>query len=392
MAAIALGVVLGVLVYDVTGSKLDLGWLGLAEFGPTALLVFVTGPVADRYDRRRIIAIALAVEAAASVGFVLFARTHRHNIAPIYVGVIVYGIARAFAAPAIRSLIPASAPDAAALPRTLALSAAGWQVGAIAGPVIGAWAYDWSPVRAFEVVVLLQLLAVFVVYLIPAEVGTAHVDQGAPSEKPTLRSAVDGLRVIREQPVLLGAMSLDLVAVLFGGAVALLPAIAKDVLHGGAAEVGIMRTAGGIGAAMTTFAIAARPLRVKVGRSLLGAVALFGAATIVLGSARSIVLAAIAMFVLNAADSVSVFVRTTLVPLVTPPEQRGRVLAVESVFIGGSNELGAFESGVAGRFLGTTPAVVSGGVAVLAIVGLFWFIFPTLRDVNRFEDLVDGAA
>ncbi len=388
--AIALAVALGVQVYDITGNKLDLGWLGLAEFLPSALLVLVTGTVADHFDRRVVMAVGLVVEALVVVWLAVIARGHPTSVFPIYAATLLFGAARAFVAPAVRSLVPAAAPDESALPRVVAISSAGWQVGAITGPLIGAWAYDWAPERAYEVVVLLLLISVIAVFLVPAAVGRAHVAAPGDAVRPSIRTALEGLGVIRSNPVLLGAMALDLFAVLFGGAVALLPAIAKDVLHGGATEVGIMRTAGGVGAALVTIALANRPLARHVGRWLLGVVALCGVATIVLGFAQSIVVAAIAMFALNAADSVSVFIRSTLVPLLTPPEQRGRVLAVEGVFIGGSNELGAFESGVVGRLFGTTVAVVSGGVAVLAIIGLYWFVFPSLRDVDRFEDLTSS--
>ena len=388
VATIALTVAIGVLVYDITGNKLDLGWLGLIEFLPTAILVPITGTLADRYDRRIIMASGLLVEALVVTFFVFVVRGHPTSVVPIYLGVAVFGCARAVIAPASRSLMPASAPDPAAMPKVIALTAIGWQVGAIVGPIVGAWAYDWKPEHAFEMVVVVMLCAIGFALNVPQSVGRAHVSNGRPA-RPTLRTALEGLAVIRRQPVLLGAISLDLFAVLFGGAVALLPAIAKDVLHGGAAQVGIMRTAGGIGAALVTLLIAVRPVRRNIGRWLFGVVALFGASTVVLGYASSIVVACVAMFVLNAADSVSVFIRGTLVPLVTPPEQRGRVLAVEAVFIGGSNELGAFESGVAGRLLGTTAAVVSGGFAVIGIIGLFWFVFPALRDIDRFEDLLD---
>ena len=391
IAHIALTVAIGVLVYDITGNKLDLGWLGLIEFLPTAVLVPITGTLADRYDRRIIMACGLAAEALAVVFLLFVVRGNPTSVLPIYLGVAVFGCARAVVAPSSRSLLPAAAPDAGALPKVIALTTVGWQIGSIVGPLIGAWAYAWAPVHAFEIVVVLLVGGITAALRVPASIGAAHVSAGRPV-RPTLRTALEGLSVIRRQPVLLGAISLDLFAVLFGGAVALLPAIAKDVLNGGAAEVGIMRTAGGIGAALVTLAVAARPLRRNVGRSLFVAVALFGAGTVVLGFASSIVVACIAMFVLNAADSVSVFIRGTLVPLVTPPEQRGRVLAVEAVFIGGSNELGAFESGVAGRLLGTTAAVVSGGFAVIGVIALFWFVFPALRDIDRFEDLLDGTA
>ena len=205
-----------------------------------------------------------------------------------------------------------------------------------------------------------------------------------PGARAHLAEAVEGFRFVRSQPIVLGAISLDLFAVLFGGAVALLPALADERLHVGAVGIGWLRAAGGIGAAAVTLRLAVRPFTRRVGRWLLGAVATFGVATIVLGVTTSFVVAFAAMFVLAGADSISVFVRATLVPLVTPASKRGRVLAVEAVFIGASNELGAFESGVAGQILGPAGAVVLGGAATLAVALSWARAFPALRTVDRF--------
>ena len=211
-----------------------------------------------------------------------------------------------------------------------------------------------------------------------------HTAGEDPATKPSIRDAIEGLRFIRRQPVLLGAISLDLFAVLFGGAVALLPAIATERLGVDAVGLGWLRAAGGIGAGLVTLLLAIRPVRRNVGRVLLSAVATFGVTTIVLGVTRNFWIAFAAVAVLSGADSISVFIRATLVPLVTPSSKRGRVMSVENVFIGASNELGAFESGVAGQLLGPAGAVVLGGVATLAIAGGWWFAFPDLRDVDEF--------
>ncbi len=387
-AAVALTVILGLQVYDITRNKLDLGWLGLAEFLPTALLVLVSGSLADRFDRRRIVAMAIVCEALAITGIALYVRGNDTSVMPIYVGVVVFGAARAFAGPSMRSLIPASAPNTHALPRVVGISSAGWQIGAITGPLIGAFAYKKSPTLAYCIVIVLLLGSATLVLTIPKAVGQKHLDQQGSDrgDKQTVRHALEGLKVIREQPILLGAISLDLFAVLLGGAVALLPAIA-DERNWDKSSVGILRAAGGIGASLVTFFLAARPLRRNVGKTLLVAVAVFGFATVGFGITHSLIGAAAAIFVLNAADSISVFVRSTLVPLVTPAQQQGRVLAVESVFIGASNELGAFESGVAARVLGTSPAIISGGLATVVVVALWWYFFPALRDVDRFSDV-----
>jgi predicted MFS family arabinose efflux permease len=219
------------------------------------------------------------------------------------------------------------------------------------------------------------------------EAGAGHREPEVPP-RAGLHDAFEGLRFIRAQPLLLGAISLDLFAVLFGGAIALLPAIATDRLHVDAVGLGWLRAAGGMGAAVVTLMLARRPLRHKVGRRLLACVALFGAFTIVLGVTHSFVVAFVAMAVLSGADAVSVIIRSTLVPLATPEEKRGRVLAVENVFIGASNELGAFESGVAGQLLGTSRAVALGGAATLVVAATWWLRFPALRDVDQFPDPV----
>jgi hypothetical protein len=206
-------------------------------------------------------------------------------------------------------------------------------------------------------------------------------------DRPTFHAALDGLRFVRRTPILLGAIALDLFAVLFGGAVALLPAIAEERLHVGNVAFGFLRAAGGIGAGITAVVLAVHPLRRHVGKKLLVAVFVFGLATILLGATRQYWVAFVAMAVLTAADMVSVFVRGTIAPLATPDAMRGRVLAVENVFIGGSNELGAWESGMAGQALGPAWAVAGGGLVTLGIVGFWWLRFPALRDVDRFEDI-----
>ena len=208
-------------------------------------------------------------------------------------------------------------------------------------------------------------------------------------QQPSLHHAIEGLRFIRRRPVLLGAIALDLFAVLFGGAVALLPAIAEDRLGVGNIGYGWLRAAPGIGAVLLTALMAVRPVRRRIGRTLFIVVAVFGVATIVFGATPDYVVAFVALLVLSGADAISVFIRSTIVPLATPDHMRGRVSAVENVFIGASNELGAFESGVASTLIGVGPAVVLGGALTLGVVGVWWFIFPSLRDIDRFEDVVD---
>ena len=386
VAVALLTTVLGKQVFDMTGSSLALGFLGLAEFAPAALLVFVTGTLADRFDRRRLASIGLGLQAVTIAALAWYAGTNPTSTVPIFILVIAFGTAGAFATPATRAL-PADIMMPERLPWLVARQTAVWQGASIVGPVLGGVLYVVNVRRALRRRDRLSCR------------GRGRDDVRVP-EPPRLdgpppariREAVEGVRFVRSQPILLGAISLDLFAVLFGGAVALLPAIAEDRLGVGAVGLGLLRATIGIGAGCVTLFLTVRPVRRRVGRTLLIAVALFGLGTIVLGATTNFVVAFVALVALSGADSVSVFIRSTLVPLVTPRDKRGRVLAVEGVFIGASNELGAFESGVVGQFLGPAVAIVLGGAACLGVAALWWVLFPPLRNVDRFPVAVDDPA
>jgi MFS family permease len=375
--------VLGKQIFDITNRSIDLAWLGLAEFAPAPVLVLITGSLADRFNRKKIAALALSGELACAMALMLYSMTNPTAVWPFFVIAVAFGVFRAFNAPAIRAMPPMVAPDRA-LPRVVALFSATWTGAIIVGPALSGWLYSihtWVPYAVVMVCIFVGLIWLLRIHF---RRGPISPD---PDEKPSMRSAVEGLRFIRHTPIVLGAITLDLFAVLFGGAVALLPVIAKDRLHVGDVAYGWLRAAGGVGAASMALFLSIRPLRRHVGRALFGAVALFGVATVLLGVTHTYAVAFLALVVLAGADMVSVFVRGSLLPLVTPDEKRGRVMAVENVFIGASNELGAFESGMAAQYLGLPFAVIGGGVATIAVVGVCVFVFPSLRKVDRFEDL-----
>ncbi len=374
---------LGKQAFDISGRSADLGWIGLCEFLPAALLVLVTGTVVDRFNRKRIALVAIAFEVLTSLALVAFALSRPTHVWPLFVISFCYGIARAFMSPATRTMPPMVAPEGG-IPKVIALYSATWTAATILGPALSGFLY------AIDVWVAYLAAAVFMVmswFFIAA----LHFERELPppdaEDKPTFRSAIEGLLFIRRTPILFAAIALDLFAVLFGGAVALLPAIATDRLGVGDVAYGWLRAAPGIGAAAMALMLAWHPLRRHVGRTLLVTVAVFGAATVVLGSTRSYLIAFLSLLVLAAADMISVFIRGSLVPLVTPDEKRGRVMAVENVFIGASNELGAFESGIVGQAAGVPGTVIGGGIATMAIVVIWWFSFPALRRVDRLEDL-----
>ncbi|MBI4885091.1 MAG: MFS transporter [Actinobacteria bacterium] len=373
---------LGLQAFRITGRPADLGWIGLCEFLPAMLLVLVTGTVTDRFNRKLVALFAIAGETASSVALLFYALSDPTEVWPLFVIAFVYGVARAFLAPATRTMPPMVAPDGG-LPQVVAMYSATWTGATILGPVLSGVLYAISPWVAY----LASSMMMFVAAILYAGLRFIRKPEPGANSRPTFRSAVEGLVFIRRTPILLAAISLDLFAVLFGGAVALLPAIAEERLGVGELGYGWLRAAPGIGAALMAIALAFVPLRRRVGRLLLLAVFVFGTATVVLGLTRSYALAFVALIVLAGADMVSVYVRGSIVPLVTPDEKRGRVLAVENVFIGASNELGAFESGIVAQVAGTPATVVGGGIATIVIVGMWWLCFPSLRNVDRFDDL-----
>jgi MFS family permease len=375
--------VLGKQIFDITGSEFALGLLGLVEFAPAALLVLLTGAVADRFDRRKVACIGLVAEGCGTAALLLYTRTNPTAVWPFFVIACAFGAARAFVTPATRAMPPMVAPPGT-LPRVIALNSATFTTAIIIGPASSGILYSIDPALAYAVALILLVIGL-------VGMATLHfrhdVVRIVATDRPTLHSALGGLRFIRQTPVLLAAIALDLFAVLFGGAVALLPAIAEDRLHVGDVAYGWLRASIGVGSALTALFLAVRPVERRVGRTLLVVVGLFGALTIVLGLTHSYVVAFVALAALSGLDMVSMFIRSTLVPLLTPDETRGRVLAVEAVFIGASNELGAFESGVAAAALGLPIAVAGGGVVTIAVVVMWWFGFPTLRDIDRFDDI-----
>ncbi len=419
VAALALTTALGKQIFDLTHSELALGLLGLVEFLPSLVLVLLSGTLADRVDRRRMTAVALFFEALAAVGIAAYTASDPTSATPIFLLVLAFGIARAFGAPAMRSM-PADISAPGRLPWLTVRYSGAWQVSAIVGPILGGVVYGIEPTATYVVVAALFLLGSVTILTVryaphvgerarallavaepldalePAELEGLEITTGSePAGGPRpnrLREALEGARFIRGEPVLLGAITLDLAAVLFGGALALLPAIAEDRLGVGAAGLGWLRASVGIGAALTTLGLAWRPVQRNIGRVLLTVVALFGIFTVVLGATTSFVVAFVALAVLSGVDSISVFIRSTLVPLVTPDAMRGRVLAFEMVLIGASNELGAFESGVTGQVLGPALAVVVGGVASVAVAVGWWFWFPALRRLDRFPTLDTGGS
>jgi MFS family permease len=376
---------LGKQVYDITGRELDLGWLGLAEFLPAAVLVLVTGPIADRHDRRRVALLALFGEFVCFVALSLYALSEPTAVWPLFTLAAAFGTCRAFAAPALRTMPPMVAP-AGNLHRVVALNSATWTSAVVLGPSLSGLLYAVHPAWAFGTAAVLLATGMVGYTTVRFRRQPAALD---PDDRPSLHHALEGLRFVRRTPLVLAAISLDLFAVLFGGAVALLPAIAEERLGVGDVAYGFLRAAAGIGAATMAIVLAVRPINRRIGPNLLVAVGVFGVATIVLGLTRSYWIAFAAIIVLSAADMISVYIRSTLVPLVTPDEKRGRVLAVEAVFIGASNELGAFESGVAAAAFGTPFAVVSGGAATVVIVGVWSLLFPDLRRIDRFSELED---
>jgi MFS family permease len=367
--------------YDFTGDELDIGLLGLAQFIPAVLLVLVSGWVADRFDRRRVTALFLFARALCAGALVVYSLSDATSLLPLFAIAFAFGAAEAMLSPARRA-IPPLITTATQFPHVIALWTATFTGAAIVGPVLGGFLYSVGPAEAYAVAAAMELLAI-----VPVLAITYVRKPERMTERATWSKALEGLHFVRRTPIVLAAISLDLFAVLFGGAIALIPAVAEERLEVGDIAYGWLRAAPGIGAALMAVWLAVRPVRRRVGPTLLVVVALFGFGTVVFGLTRNYAVAFVALILISAADMISMFIRGSLVPLATPDDQLGRVTAVEGVFIGASNELGAFESGVAARVFGLPWSIALGGMMTMAIATSFAWLFPSLRRIDTFDEV-----
>jgi MFS family permease len=394
IAAQMIVVAVGWQVYQMTGRVFDLGMIGLSQFLPFLCLVLFAGHAADRYDRRVILIVCNCVQLLCSGLLLAFAIGALAATWPIFAVLALLGVARAFQMPTGQSLMPNLVP-AATLGSAIAISSSTFQVATIVGPSIGGALYAAADHSAGIGGGAGLVYAAAGVLLIAAMTMIGLIRGRRTGGKPVAASwasLLEGLRFVWRRRTVLGAISLDLFAVLFGGATALLPAFTRDVLHAGPEVFGLLRTAPGVGAGLTALVLAFKPIQRRVGVTMFSGVALFGAMTVVFGLTQHFWVALIALAVLGAGDMQSVFIRSVLVQLETPDEIRGRVSAVNAVFIGASNELGEFESGLTAAWMGLVPAIVAGGVATLGFTLLwaFW-LFPPLWRLQSFGELKENC-
>jgi MFS family permease len=380
-------VAVGWQVYEITKRPLDLGLVGLAQFLPGVLLFLVSGHVADRYDRRKLVVACYAAFAGCSGLLLSAALRGTRTVYPIYVVLILIGVVRAFNGPVSRALWPQLVPEEH-FQNAVAWASSVFQTATILGPSVGGIVYAVArgPAAVYTLAAAAALVAASCAYAIKVE------SRARVREPLNTQSVLAGLHYIWREKLILGAISLDLFAVLLGGAVALLPVYAREILMTGPWGLGILRSAPGIGAAAMAVYLAHKPLGDRVGAKMLWCVTGFGVFTILFGLSRSLTLSLIALVLVGATDMVSVIVRGTLIQVATPDEMRGRVNAVDMVFIGASNELGQFESGLTAHWFGTVPAVVLGGVGTLAVTAVWAWLFPDLRRADRLTGLVATQA
>ena len=364
-------VAVGWQMYDLTGSAWNLGLVGLLQFLPALLLVLVAGHVVDRFDRARIVSLCMLSQVGVALVLALAAHERWASRDLLLTVSVLLGIVKAFQMPALQALAPALVPGDV-LPRALAFSSMGSQAAIVAGPALGGFIYVAGAQAVYVVCGVLFALSALMVH------GVRYDHAPAASREMNLATLMAGVHFVRHRPVVLGAISLDLFAVLLGGATALLPIFAKDILHTGPWGLGLLRAAPAAGAFTLSLLLTRWPITRRAGHVLLGSVALFGAATLVFGLSTSFALSLGALVVSGAADMVSVVIRQSLVQLDTPDNMRGRVSAVNSVFIGASNQLGEFESGVTAALLGPVGSVLLGGLGTLVVAGLWFKLFPPL--------------
>jgi MFS family permease len=378
-------VAIGWQIYAITHSTIALGIVGLCQFAPMFLLTLPAGDIADRFDQRKVLSATQAMQsvcAALFLGLVLFSP---RSVWPYYAVLALFGATRGFYGPASQSLLPFLVPSDK-LPRAIALSSSVFTTATIAGPALGGFIFALGAQVTFSVSLGLMLLASVLTATLAGRQRPPHVDTGASR----LERVKEGVDFVRHRPVVLGAISLDLFAVLLGGATALLPVYARDILHAGPIGLGFLRAGPAVGAALMAFSLARWPIQRHTGIIMFAAVAVFGVATIVFGISHSFYVSLVALAILGASDMISVFIRSALIQYATPDAMRGRVSAVSMLFIGASNELGEFESGITAGWFGTIPAVVFGGIGTLLVVGTWMSLFPPLRKIDRLADAANA--
>jgi MFS family permease len=371
-------VAIGWKIYAITGDAFDLGLVGLIQFIPAVVFTLLIGHLTDRYDRRTILRGAQATMGAAAALLIVVFLDPTPNVSLLFAAVFLIGTARAFESPASQSLVPAVVPTAL-LPRATAAWATSNQTGIICGPAAGGLIYAFKPVLVPALAFILFGAAITLVTLI-------HIERRTPRrEPPSLSSVLAGFRYVRQRPRLLGVITLDLFVALLGGVTALLPIYAKDILMAGPIGLGLLRSAPAIGALTMSIVLSHIPVERRIGLKMFAVVALFGAATMLFAVSTWLPLSMAALAILGAADAVSVVIRFTLVQIETPDEMRGRVSAINSLFVSTSNTLGEFESGAVAAWLGAVPSAFIGGLGSLLVAAIWMMIFPALRRVDRFE-------
>ncbi|MGQ2908037.1 MAG: MFS transporter [Aliihoeflea sp.] len=371
-------VAVGWQVYDLTRDPFDLGLVGLVQFAPALLLVLVTGAVADRFGRRLVMGLASLLEMGCAAALLWLSVRGLGSAAPVFAVLLVFGVARAFFGPASASLVANLVPPKD-FANAVAWNSSAWQTATIVGPVAGGLLYGLASEAAYGTAAAMMGIASLLIFSIPKP------KQHTETERPSLETIFAGFRYIRSEKVVLGAISLDLFAVLLGGAVALLPVYARDILELGPWGLGLLRAAPGIGAIGVAIWLAGHPIRDHAGIIMFVFVGLFGVFTAIFGLSTIPWLSIVALALLGAADMISVYIRETLIQLWTPDRVRGRVNAVNMVFVGASNELGEFRAGTMAAMIGTVPAVVLGGIGAVGVAGLWAWLFPELRKARRLD-------
>ncbi|QJQ22438.1 MFS transporter [Pseudomonas sp. SK] len=374
-----LTVAIGWHLYQLTGNVLDLGLVGLVEFAPRVLFMLHTGHVADRYDRRKVAALCQSLQGLIALALAVGSATDNVTRELIFALAFLLGATRSFEMPATQALLPNVVP-AGLFPRAVAASASATQSATIVAPALGGFLYAFGSIWVYGPTVALYAIACILTLSLQAR------GQVAQRGRASIESLLAGIRFIRSRPDILGAISLDLFAVLLGGATALLPVFAKDILLTGPLGLGLLRSAPAVGALLMSLWLARFPFERNVGRTMFTAVGVFGVATIAFGLSTSFWFSLAVLVVLGAADMISMVIRGAFVQLETPDEMRGRVSAVNGLFIGASNQLGEFESGVTAHWFGTVPAVVMGGIGTLVVTGVWIRLFPTLAKRDRLHN------